>query len=141
MPKIAIFNMAIGFLIIFFMAAAGTFLAYDITQGFLKDHVILESWQHMMSRSAHGHGNLFGIIHIAFGLTLPYSVFSLRFKRLQTFGLLLGSFAMGFLLHLKGMSGPTEAIDILNVVIGVCLSLWLISIASHCYALFSKLNA
>lgn len=138
MPRIALINMFIGFLIITFAAASGSFIANDTTQAFLKNKELLNSWSLILSASAHGHTNLFGILHVLFGLTIPYSTLSLKIKKYQTIGLGLGTFAMGVLMYVKSTQIPSENLQFLDIFIGSCLSLTLLSIAAHSFGLFNK---
>ena len=108
MARVALFNMGIGFLLIFFAACAGAFVSFDMTHAFLRDPNLLDSWQFTLLRSAHGHVNLFGILHVLFGLTMNYSPMPVQYKYGQTYSLLLGGFAMGPLMMLKALSGPQE---------------------------------
>ncbi len=138
MARLGQLNMIIGFAVLFFAASAGSFIAFDITEGFLKDKAILDSWKLLLMRSAHGHTNLFALVHIAFGLTLPYSSLSSKIKALQTVGLGLGTLAMSILMMLRAWQGPTEEIDVIAIVTGGFLSASLCAIASHCYGLLYK---
>jgi hypothetical protein len=131
--------MLLGFLAILFAASAGSFIAFDTTEAFIKDPQLLDSWQLLTARSAHGHTNLFGLIHIAMGLSFPYSVLSSQMKKLQTLGLFAGTFAMSVLMLIRSYVGPAAGIDALDVVIGGCLSCALVAIASHCYGLARKI--
>lgn len=139
MPRISILNMLIGFLAIFFAASAGSFIAFDTTEAFLKDPKLLDSWQLLTYRSAHGHTNLFGIIHILFALTLPYSKLSPRSKKIQSIGIAAGTFAMAVLMLVRAKIGPVDGIDVLDIAIGGCLSMALVAIGSHCYGLTHRL--
>ena len=138
MPKIGLFNMAFGFAVMAFAAAAGGFIAWDINQMALEGGKEISDWSIMLRRSAHGHTNLFGMIHILFGLTLPYSTFSLKLKKLQSIGLVLGTIAVSVGLFLQSYKGPTSSIDLLGLVEGAFLSCALVAIASHSYSLFFK---
>ena len=121
-PRLAIFNMMFGFLVLAVVAAAGAFIATDISDGYLRDKALLETWILLLSKSAHGHTNLFGLIHIALGLTLPYSTFSPRVKLLQTIGLALGTVAMGPIMLIRAYLGPVSGIDPTAALLGVMLS-------------------
>lgn len=138
MPKIALINFVIGFTVLFVAAAAGAFIANDLTEAFVRDKELLNSWSAVLTRSAHGHSNLFAILHICFGLTIPYSIFSTRIKVLQTLGLGAGTFAMGPLMMLRSTLPPTEGLDVTAVAIGVCLSAALTMIFSHACGLLGK---
>lgn len=131
MPRLALFNICIGFIVLFLAAAAGAFIATDLTAGFLKDKAFVDSWAVMLSKSAHGHSNLFALTHIAFGLTMPYSRFSARVKLCQTIGLGLGTLAMGPILVARALHGPTESLDLLEIAIGSMLSCALLMMFSH----------
>ena len=95
MPRIALFNMMIGFTVLLLSASGGTFIAYDMTEAFLKNNDQLNTWQMTLFRSAHGHFNLFGMVHILMGLTIPYSQLSVSLKSWQTGMMLAGTVAMG----------------------------------------------
>ncbi len=139
MPRLAQFNLTFGFFILFLAAAAGAFIADDMTTGYLKDRALLETWTLLLSKSAHGHTNLFGLIHIAFGLTMSQSVFSSRIKLLQTVGLVLGTTAMAVLMLVRARLGPTEDFDVVGILIGALLSCALAALASHAAGLAAKL--
>jgi hypothetical protein len=139
MPRIAILNMIIGFAVLFVAAAAGAFIANDLTEAFLKDMELLNSWNAVLSRSAHGHTNLFAILHVCFGLTIPYSVLSNKIKKIQTLGLFLGTFAMGPLMIARSTLPPSQGFDPLAISIGVFLSCSLAMLFSHAYGLTGKL--
>lgn len=139
MPRVAILNMVIGFAVLFVAAAAGAFIANDLTEAFLKDMELLNSWDAVLSRSAHGHTNLFAILHICFGLTIPYSLLSMRVKKLQTVGLFLGTFAMGPLMIIRAGMAPSDGFDPVSILIGLFLSCALAMLFSHAYGLAGKL--
>jgi hypothetical protein len=138
-PRLAVFNMMVGFLVLALAAAAGAFVATDITDGYLRDKALLETWQLLLSKSAHGHTNLFALTHVAFGLTLPYSKFGTRTKTWQTAGLLLGTLAMGPVMVARAYYGPTDGVDPIAILLGVMLSAALAAIASHAAGLGAKL--
>ncbi len=139
MPRLGILNMAIGFLVLFVAASAGAFVSFDMTQAYLHDLSQLDSWQSKLLQSAHGHSNLFGLLHVALGVTLPYSALPSRWKVLQTVGLALGVLAMGPLLMLRAYGGVSDSFDPLGLTIGLGLSAALCSLASHMAGLFYKL--
>jgi hypothetical protein len=130
--------MILGFAIIFFAALGGVFNAFDMTTAFLKDPEQLRTWEMTLLNSAHGHTNLFGILHILFGLTLTYSTWSPRAKFHQTWMLFCGAFAMGPLMIFRGLAGPSYSFDALGSVMGVCLSLSMTALALHILGLLSK---
>lgn len=139
MPRLSLLNMLIGFTLIFFAAAGGPFLAFDATDAFLHDPSIMSSWLFTLLASAHGHTNLFGMLHILFALSMPYSTFTLKIKKLQTLGFGLGSFAMSVLMFLRAKMGPVADYDLLGVCTGICLTASLIAIGFHCYGIAMKL--
>lgn len=140
MAKIGITNMFLGFCIIFLAASAGSFVANDIAYKFIREKSLLDTWSSLMMKSAHGHTNLFGILHICFGLTMPYSNVNKRGKLIQTIGLGMGTFAMSGLMFLRGIMIPNQEFDYLGVIIGICLSAALVSIASHAFGLLLKIR-
>lgn len=139
MPRLAQFNVTFGFFMLFLAASAGAFIADDMTAGYLKDKAILETWALLLTKSAHGHTNLFGLIHIAFGLTMPHSALSPKIKLLQTGGLALGTTAMAVLMLVRAKLGPTEALDVVGLLIGAMLSCALAALASHAAGLAAKM--
>ena len=139
MARISIWNMAFGFLLLFFAACAGAFVSFDMTDAFLKDPALLDSWQLTLMKSAHGHTNLFGMLHVMFGLTLPYSRLADKFKLWQSYGLVAGSVAMGPLMMIKAYGGPQQSFDPIGLCIGVCLSGSLVCLGTHAAALFYRL--
>lgn len=139
MPRLALVNMLLGFAVLFLAAAAGPFIATTMTEGYLRDKALLDEWSLMLQRSAHGHANLFGLLHVCFGLSMPYSVLGERLKKLQTVGLAAGSFAMGPLMLWRAAAGPSEGVDASSAAIGVCLSAALAAVGSHAFGLWLKL--
>ena len=73
MPRIATGNMLIGFIFIFLSASAGLFLSTEHVRAHVNGGAELTSWWIQLSSSAHGHTNLFGMLHVLLGLTMPYS--------------------------------------------------------------------
>ncbi len=138
MPRLGILNMFIGFFTIFLAACAGAFISMDVTQAFLKDPAQLHAWEITLLKSAHGHTNLFGLLHIALALTLPYSPLSLRWKNWQTAGLFMGVLAMGPLMMIRAALGPTDSFEGVGLLIGFGLSCALVAIGSHSGALLFK---
>ena len=139
MSRLALLNMFSGFVVLSLVAAAGSFLATELTEGYLLDPGALESWRLLISKSSHGHTNLFAMIHILFGLTLPYSGLSTRFKVAQTVGLSLGTLAMGPVMMLRAYVGPTNKIDLVEVCLGAMLSAALLALAAHAAGLALRL--
>jgi hypothetical protein len=131
--------MALGFMVLFFAACAGAFVSFDMTQAFIHDMAQLETWEMTLLKSSHGHSNLFGILHIVLGLTLPYSPLSQRWKYVQTVCMFGGVLAMGPGMVMRALAGPSESFDALGLSIGVGLSISLVSIGTHAAALFYKI--
>ena len=140
MEKISLWNLIIGFLVIFFAACAGPFLALDATKSFIHDPGHLQSWTFTLMASAHGHTNLFGILHCLFGLSFPYSAVSKKHKYLQTIGLSCGTFSMSVLMVFRASGSPVEGFDVPGLLTGVLLSFALLAIGSHCLGLMLKLR-
>ncbi len=138
MPRLAIANMMIGFVILFLAACAGAFRAFDLTEAFIKDQELLGQWEMVLLNSAHGHTNMFAMIQILFGLTMPWSRLSLRWKQWQTFSITSGAFAMGPLMMIRASMGPEESTHPIAILIGVFLSLSLAAIATHGGGLAAK---
>jgi hypothetical protein len=139
MPRLGLWNLLIGFVALSLAASGGAFIANDMTNAFIQDKAFLDSWQHTLLSSSHGHTNLFGFLHIAFGLTLAYSPLPLFYKKLQTAGLLCGTLAMGPGLILKAFSTPATNLEPLGLVLGLLLSLALATLVSHSGALAYRL--
>lgn len=128
-------NLALGFSILTIAALGGAFIATDIEKAYTHHQEALLSWQMTLLRSAHGHTNLFGILHIVFGLTLPFSSLKDRYKSIQTVFLACGTFAMGILLFAK--SYPTIGTSpLLSGLIGLLLSLACLTLGSHAFSLW-----
>ena len=138
MPRIALLNFVIGFSVLFVAAAGGAFIANDLTDAFLRDPQLINSWNAILSRSAHGHTNLFGLLHICFGLTIPYSIFSPKIATAQTAALFAGTFAMGPLMIIRSTMPPSDGVDVMAILIGIFLSSALIMIFSHACGLLGK---
>ncbi len=139
MSRLSILNMALGFLVLFLAACGGAFVSFDITQAYLHDTTQLQTWQMDLMKSAHGHSNLFGLLHVALGLTLPYSPLALRWKKWQTLGLFAGVLAMGPGMMIRAFGGPSESFDTVGLSIGLGLSLALACLGTHAAALFYRL--
>ena len=139
MPRIGILNLVIGFAVIFLAASAGALIATDMTEAFISAPQRLSNWQMTLQKTAHGHSNLFGMLHITLGLTLAYSRLNHRVKALQTLGLFLGTIAMGPLMYIRSGMGPTDSVDFVTVLTGIFLSAALASIAVHTGGLAARL--
>ena len=139
MPRIALLNMALGFLAVFLAACGGVFVANDATNAFLHHPQELQGWQFTLMASAHGHTNLFGMLHILFGLTLPYSGFKGKTHVWQSVGLGLGTLGMSVLMVLRSFVMPSATSDPLGIVLGIMLGAALVAIGSHTAGLLQKL--
>ena len=140
MPRISILNFLLGYLFIFLSASGGFFLSEEYTMAHLQGGDDLQSWWLQIAASAHGHTNLFGMLHILLGLTIPYSFKSRKIRVLKTVGLFLGSLAMSFLLYFRAYQKPTLGYDFIGILIGVCLSGALFSIGLQIFGLILKLR-
>lgn len=140
MPRLALLNMVIGFVVVFLSASLGTFIVDTMTELFISAPQLTNSWQQTLLSSAHGHVALFGFTHILFGLTLPYSQLSVRLKVWQTVGITAGTVAMGPLLLLKSYIPPTSDIDLLSLLIGLLLSLFLFALIFHAFGIFVRMK-
>lgn len=134
MSRIALLNMAWGFLLIFMAACGGAFVALNATDQFMAG-AVAPQWQSMLQASSHGHTSLFGIIHILLGLTLGYSKATPRENIVKSVGLFAGSFAMGPLLLIRAALGPTLSTEVNGILIGVGLSGALAAILFHAVGL------
>ena len=139
MSRLSLFHMAFGFLVIVLAACLGIFLVRQVEVYEESRQNLLSSWSFLLLKSSHGHTNLFGILHILFGLTLPYSFFSTKIKYYQGLGLLCGTFSMGVLMILRYFINPLSFTEqFIKALLGVLLSFALISLGSHSYSLFYK---
>ncbi|SMF72915.1 hypothetical protein [Pseudobacteriovorax antillogorgiicola] len=139
MSRVGLVNMVIGFGVLFFAAASGSFIAFDLTEGYLRDNTLLDSWQSVLMQSSHGHTNLFASIHILMGLTLPYTRLPFSWQWVQTFCFFCGTMAMGPGMMARAYAGPTDTLDPTGILVGVGLSLALLALLSHFAALSFRL--
>lgn len=139
MSRLSLLNLLIGFFLIFVSAASGAFLANDLTVKYLSEKTLVDNWASLIQKSAHGHTNLFGIIHICLGLTLPYSLASKNIKGIQTLGLSLGSIAMSLLMIIRSLNIPDSQSDNIGFAIGFFLSASLVSLFTHILGIGAKL--
>ena len=139
MSRLSISHFLFGFWLIAFSALLGAFISTEETRSFILDPKIRDSWQSVLLKSSHGHSSLFGLIHIVFGLTLPYSRLSHRIKVFQTIGLLCGSGCMNILLVVKAFHMPILGFDLLGIFMGFGLSFWILSVIFHCFGLSKSL--
>jgi hypothetical protein len=130
--------MITGFVIISLAAAMGTFLATDMTDMFIHDPAALSTWNTTLQQSAHGHSNMFGILHIVFGLTMPYSTLNSRIKALQSAGIFMGALAMGPGMLFRASQMPSNSFDFSGILIGMLLSGCFAAICLHIYGLTRK---
>ncbi len=139
MSRLGLLNILSGFTVLFLSASAGAFLANDITAAFIADKELLDTWQMTLLRSAHGHFNLFGILQILLGLTLPYSPWNLTVKKSQTVGLFLATLAIGPGLMIRAYTKPSVDLDLTAILVGLFLSLGLLTLLSHAAGIGYKL--
>ncbi len=139
MSKVSLINVLIGWVGLVISAFAGVFIASDLSTEFINHSQMSETWKSVIIQSSHGHSNMFSMIHILFGLSLSYSVYSSRIKLIQTILLFMGLIAMGPLMYLRSNIKPTPDLGLVEVSIGICLSLSLLSMCSHCMGIASKL--
>lgn len=132
MDKTEQIHLIIGFWLIFLASCGGFFLADQQLDSFRQQRPEqLLSWWMVLSSSAHGHTALFGVLHILTGLTLPYGCLRGGWKVLQGSGLVLGSFAMSVLMMIRSFYIPDQLFDPMGILIGICLSCALGSVALH----------
>ena len=141
MSQVSLWNILIGFFVVFLAACAGVFLADNMTSHYVYQSSQVLSWEQVIVKSAHSHTNSFGMLHILLGLTLPYSRVSLMVKILQTIALGLGTVAMSVLMMIKSQYPAVMGYDGLGALIGICLSATFMGILSHCYGLALRLRA
>ena len=134
--KLALINIIIGFWLIFIASSGGFFIA-DWQKNLVLNNKFIEllSWWGLIAKSSHGHTNLFGMLHILFGLTLEISTMRIIVKYLQTVAFFMGSLAMSVLLFIRSYHKPTFNEDVLSVIIGFLLSIYLLGILTHIIAL------
>ena len=140
MPRIALINMIFGFWLIFLASAGGFFLSqYQLEAHLSSDPKELLSWWNELQKSAHGHTNLFGMLHILFALSFPYSHLSTQLKVLQSSFVAMGSLSMSILLFLRAYHLPQGSYDALGLLIGLGLSLTLVAVIMQIIGLTLKL--
>ena len=138
MQRVGLINIIIGFALVFLAACGGAFVAVDTTYRFLEGQHAA-GWAQVLQTSSHGHTSLFGLIHIAVGLTMPYSRLTSPQKAVQTLLLSGGALAMGPGMLLRASYGPTSSFEWNGMIIGGLLSAALLSILLHIVGLAIKL--
>lgn len=131
-------NLIVGFGLVIFAAFMGSFLAWSSADYIQHAPELLDSWQYILLRSAHGHTSLFGILHVLFGLSLTYSALEARVKKLQSLGLFSGSLSMAVLMTIRSVLTEPSSIDLLGFLVGLLLSLAALSLVSHLYGIASS---
>ncbi len=135
MPRIALWNLFFGFTVICLAAASGAIVANDMSNAFVDTiqtgRDATRDWTLTLQGSAHGHVNLFGMLHIALGLTMPYARQTPRMRVLITAGLTLGSIAMGPLMIWRSLLQPVRDIEANGIMIGIFLCLSLAALLIH----------
>lgn len=139
MPRIGIINMICGFALLCLASMAGAFIATEATQGFVSDPAILASWGYTLRKSSHAHTNLFGTLHILYGLTIPYSQMSSRVKIWQTIGLAAGSLGMSLGMIVRALVANPANEGGLDYLVGFALSLAMIALTVHVVGLCQTL--
>lgn len=139
MPLWSRTNFVAGFAVVLLGALGGAFVANDLTHALQHDAAGINSWPALLQRSAHGHFNLFGMLHILLGLTLPYSKLSRRLAPWLTLGLALGTVAIGPGMVVRSMvdpSGPYEGG--LTLTIGAMLVAACVALGTHLLGLAAE---
>ena len=135
MPRIALWNILFGFVVICLAAASGAIVANDMSNAFLDTLSpgggASNDWTLTLQGSAHGHVNLFGMIHIALGLTMPHAHQTPRLRKVITAGLTMGSIAMGPLMIWRSFLLPTREIELNGIIIGIFLCCSLAALMAH----------
>lgn len=131
MPRLGLANMLIGFALISLAAMGGAFVANDATLALAQDPGLLNTWGYILRKSSHGHTNLFGTLHVLFGLTIPYSKLNLAAKKAQTMGLLCGSLAMSIGMILRAQLSTAANENFLDYAVAAGLALALAALAAH----------
>ena len=138
MPRLALINMVIGFTIVFLSASFGTFIVVEMEEMFRSAPHLVNDWYMTLLQSSHGHSSLLGMIHVLFGLTLPYSQLSATVKFYQTLALLAGSLAMGPILALRAIAFIND--NLLVVISGLLLALFLFALIFHAFGIFLRIR-
>ena len=136
MSGLARLNIAVGFFMIGLISCFGAILSFDVSDAIARTPAALLLWEVVLQKSAHGHGNLFGMLHILFGLTLRYSLLSQKWKSWQSASLFLGTLAAGPLMWLRSLSPQPSAPDLMTYVVSVFFAASLASLFSHSMAVF-----
>lgn len=140
MPFLKTLNFFLGFLFLFLASSSGFFLAKESSFAILEAKEILTSWAYVLQKSAHAHTNLFGLLHVAFGVSLSSSLLSLRIKIFQTLGFFLGGLAMSLLLFLRSYLLYSEAFSaFLSTLSALFLSCSLLAMGTHLFGLLKKM--
>lgn len=121
-------------------ASAGAMLGFELNDIFAANTLdLLHTWKLTLQKSSHGHTNLFGILHIAFGLTCAHSACSLRIKTFQTLGIFLGAFAMGPVMLIRSLSSPSTDFDATSLLLSVFLCASLAALLTHALGIGIKI--
>lgn len=144
MPRIALWNLFFGFALICLAAASGAIVANDMSNAFLDTiqtgRSATNDWTLTLQGSAHGHVNLFGMLHIALGLTMPYANQTRRLRGLITAGLTMGSIAMGPLMIWRSFLQPVREIEANGILIGIFLCFSLAALTVHTAGLWQAFS-
>ncbi len=140
MPFLRVLNFFLGFSFLFIASSSGFFLAKESSYALLEAKEHLSSWVYVLQKSAHAHTNLFGLLHVAFGVSLTSSSLSFRFKFFQTLGFFSGSLAMSVLLFTRSyLSSHSSLSSLLSMVSAFFLACSLLALATHTFGLLKKL--
>lgn len=139
MPRIALANCLFGFIAISLATASGFFVAREAEFAYASAGTMPATWQFVLMKSAHGHLNLYGMVHILFGLTISHSRLPSTLKLFQSWALAAGTLTMGLFVFLRSFTnGPLDS-EMMGQVMGLLLSASLASMLSHCLGLGIKL--
>ena len=140
MSKVSLVNILVGFIVIVLASIGGLFLGLETKSSLAQDSIQLLKWKMVMYKSSHAHTNLFGMLHILMGLTMPYSYWNGKIKRWQTWALLSGTLSMGVLMIFRArIDMNSRGEEFLGFVMGLGLFFSLIGLTLHCLGLTYKL--
>jgi len=134
-----ILNLLFGFFLIFLSSCGGFFIGLMTQLALTSDRLFLSTPFYLLQKSAHSHTNLFGLIHIAFALTLRDSKLSSRSKIYQTWGLFLGSLSMSLLMILRSLTLGTNVSELMKYFSIIFLCFYILAVFTHCYGLLLRL--
>ena len=140
MSKISLVNILIGFVVVVLASLGGFFLGVETKAALSEESVDLLKWKMVMYRSAHAHSNLFGMLHILMGITMPYSRWGAKIKKIQTWALTSGTLSMGVLMVFRArIDMNSRGEEFLGFIMGAGLLFALLGLSLHCLGLTYKL--